>query len=103
MGRALKHAWIPLLLIVVLAVSGLVVSRLHRMFASADLNAGAGAGIEIVHEAVYETAGGKRLLVLHGDRFDGVIACAKWLAHVGDRTGADWKARIAQWRSRLEA
>lgn len=48
MGRALKHAWIPLLVIVVLAVSGLVVSRLHKMFASADLNAGAGAGIEIV-------------------------------------------------------
>jgi len=24
------------------------------------------------------------LLVLHGDRFDGVIACAKWLAHMGD-------------------
>ena len=47
-GRALKHVWIPLLLIVVLAVSGLVVSRLHKMFASADLNAGAGAGIEIV-------------------------------------------------------
>jgi Mycobacterium membrane protein len=47
-GRALKHAWIPLLLIVVLAVSGLVVLRLHKMFASADLNAGAGAGIEIV-------------------------------------------------------
>ena len=47
-GRALKHAWIPLLLIVVLAVSGLVVSRLHKMFASENLNAGAGAGIEIV-------------------------------------------------------
>jgi Mycobacterium membrane protein len=47
-GRALKRAWIPLLLIVVLAVSGLVVSRLHKMFASADLNANAGAGIEIV-------------------------------------------------------
>ena len=33
---------------------------------------------------MHETADGKRLLVLHGDRFDGVIACAKWLAHVGD-------------------
>nr|WP_225951419.1 MmpS family transport accessory protein [Mycobacterium sp. OAS707] len=44
----MKRVWIPLLLIVVLAVSGLVVSRLHKMFASADLNAGAGAGIEIV-------------------------------------------------------
>ena len=48
MGRALKKVWIPLLLIVVLAVSGLVVSRLHKMFASQDLNANAGAGIEIV-------------------------------------------------------
>jgi hypothetical protein len=47
-GRWLKKVWIPLVLIVVLAVSGLVVSRLHKQFASADLNAGAGAGIEIV-------------------------------------------------------
>lgn len=47
-GRVLKRLWIPLLLVVVLAVSGLVVSRLHKLFASQDLNAGAGAGIEIV-------------------------------------------------------
>jgi Mycobacterium membrane protein len=47
-SRGLKKFWIPLVLIVVLAVSGLVVSRLHRMFASEDLNANAGAGIEIV-------------------------------------------------------
>ena len=47
-ARVLKRIWIPLLLVIVLAVSGLVVSRLHRMFASKDLNAGAGAGIEIV-------------------------------------------------------
>jgi hypothetical protein len=47
-GRALKKVWIPLVLIVVLAISALVVSRLHRMFASEDLNAHAGAGIEIV-------------------------------------------------------
>lgn len=43
-----KHAWIPLVLVVVLAISGLVVSRLHRIFGSEDLNANAGAGIEIV-------------------------------------------------------
>ena len=42
------------------------------------------AGIEIIQETVHVTAGGKRFLVLHGDRFDGVIACAKWLAHAGD-------------------
>lgn len=47
-GRTLKKLWIPLLLIVVLAISGLVVSRLHKMFASTDLNANSGAGIEIV-------------------------------------------------------
>jgi len=42
------------------------------------------AGIEIIHEAIHETADGRRLLVLHGDRFDAVIAYAKWLALLGD-------------------
>ena len=42
------------------------------------------AGVEIIQEAIHETADGKRLWVLHGDRFDGVIHFAKWLAHVGD-------------------
>jgi Mycobacterium membrane protein len=42
------RAWIPLVLVVVLAVSGLIVMRLHKVFGSQDLNAGAGAGIEIV-------------------------------------------------------
>lgn len=46
--RFLRKAWIPLTLIVVLAVSALAVSRLHRIFGSQDLNANAGAGIEIV-------------------------------------------------------
>jgi UDP-2,3-diacylglucosamine pyrophosphatase LpxH len=41
-------------------------------------------GIEIIQETVHVTAAGKRLLVLHGDRFDGVITNAKWLAHIGD-------------------
>jgi hypothetical protein len=44
----LKRAWIPLVLVVVLAVSALIVSRIHRIFGSQDLNAGAGAGIKIV-------------------------------------------------------
>jgi len=42
------------------------------------------AGIEVVREAIHTTAQGLRLLVIHGDQFDGVIGCAKWLAHVGD-------------------
>jgi len=41
-------------------------------------------GIEVVHEAVHVTADGRRLWVLHGDAFDGVIQCARWLAHLGD-------------------
>jgi UDP-2,3-diacylglucosamine pyrophosphatase LpxH len=41
-------------------------------------------GIEIINEAIHETADGKRLWVLHGDRFDGVMQYARWLAHVGD-------------------
>ena len=46
------------------------------------------AGIEVVREEIHETAAGLRLLVLHGDQFDGVIGYAKWLAHVGDRAYA---------------
>jgi hypothetical protein len=42
------RVWIPLVLVVVLAVSGLIVVRLHKLFGSQDLNANAGAGIEIV-------------------------------------------------------
>ena len=41
-------------------------------------------GIEVEHEWVHETADGRRLWVLHGDRFDAVIRCAKWLAYLGD-------------------
>jgi UDP-2,3-diacylglucosamine pyrophosphatase LpxH len=41
-------------------------------------------GIEIREEAVHITADGKMLWVIHGDYFDGVIQCAKWLAYVGD-------------------
>jgi MmpS family membrane protein len=42
------RVWIPLVLVMVLASSGLIVSRLHKVFGSQDLNASAGAGIEIV-------------------------------------------------------
>jgi UDP-2,3-diacylglucosamine pyrophosphatase LpxH len=42
------------------------------------------AGITIQHEAVHETADGKQLLVIHGDRFDAVIVSARWLACLGD-------------------
>ncbi|HMM84515.1 UDP-2,3-diacylglucosamine diphosphatase [Azohydromonas sp.] len=41
-------------------------------------------GIEVVDDWMHETADGRRLWITHGDLFDGVIQCARWLAHVGD-------------------
>jgi UDP-2,3-diacylglucosamine pyrophosphatase LpxH len=41
-------------------------------------------GIEVAKDAVHVTADGRRLWITHGDYFDGVIQCAKWLAYVGD-------------------
>lgn len=42
------------------------------------------AGVALAREAIHETADGRRLLVIHGDQFDGVIAYARWLAFLGD-------------------
>ena len=41
-------------------------------------------GVDVVDDWIHETADGRKLWVVHGDRFDGVIQCAKWLAYVGD-------------------
>ncbi|ALG68257.1 UDP-2,3-diacylglucosamine diphosphatase [Beggiatoa leptomitoformis] len=40
--------------------------------------------IHVVDEMVHTTADGRRLLVIHGDQFDGVIQYARWLALLGD-------------------
>ena len=48
----------------------------------AGLNFG---GVEILGEAIHVTADGRRLLILHGDEFDGVVMYAKWLAFLGDQ------------------
>jgi len=45
-------------------------------------------GVEVVPEAIHTTADGRRLLVLHGDEFDGVVLYARWLAFLGDRAYA---------------
>lgn len=55
----------------------------HDEFARKYVNHDFG-GIEVVEDWVHETADGRKLWVMHGDLFDGVIQCAKWLAHVGD-------------------
>jgi UDP-2,3-diacylglucosamine pyrophosphatase LpxH len=41
-------------------------------------------GIEVAEDWIHETADGRKLWITHGDLFDGVIQCAKWLAYVGD-------------------
>lgn len=46
------------------------------------------AGVEITYEALHETADGRKLLVMHGDHFDGVVTYARWLAVAGDHAYA---------------
>jgi UDP-2,3-diacylglucosamine pyrophosphatase LpxH len=41
-------------------------------------------GIEVAEDWIHETADGRRLWITHGDLFDGVVQCAKWLAYAGD-------------------
>lgn len=42
-------------------------------------------GIDIEMNAIFETADGKKYLIMHGDEFDIVVRYAKWLAFLGDR------------------
>ncbi|WP_420456167.1 UDP-2,3-diacylglucosamine diphosphatase [Rubrivirga sp.] len=42
-------------------------------------------GILVQREWTHVTADGRRLLVLHGDEFDGVVRLAPWLSRVGAR------------------
>ncbi|MDE2404471.1 MAG: UDP-2,3-diacylglucosamine diphosphatase [Sphingomonadales bacterium] len=53
-------------------------------------------GVELVLEAEHVTADGRRLLVTHGDSFDGVVLYARWLAFLGDKAyGLLLRANIA--------
>src|SRR6056297_3250761 len=40
--------------------------------------------IELVDEAVHETADGRRLLVVHGDEYDVITRYHRWVAWLGD-------------------
>lgn len=42
-------------------------------------------GIELHMDAIHHTADGRKLLVTHGDAYDGVVLYAKWLAFLGDQ------------------
>ena len=41
-------------------------------------------GVDVVQDTIHVTADGRRLLVTHGDAFDGIVKYAKWLALLGD-------------------
>jgi UDP-2,3-diacylglucosamine pyrophosphatase LpxH len=39
--------------------------------------------LEVQREYIHETLDGRRLLVMHGDEFDGAVQCSRWLAALG--------------------
>ncbi len=40
--------------------------------------------IKLVDEYIHHTADGKKLWCIHGDQFDGVVQCHRWIAFFGD-------------------
>ena len=61
-------------------------------------------GVDVVEDAVHTTADGRRLWVIHGDHFDGVIQYAKWLAYLGDNLyelTLRLNTHLNSWRARL--
>jgi len=59
-------------------------------------------GVEVVDDCVHVTADGRRLWVTHGDLFDGVVQCARWLAVTGD-VAYEFTLKLNRWFNRLRA
>jgi UDP-2,3-diacylglucosamine pyrophosphatase LpxH len=59
-------------------------------------------GIEVVDDCMHVTADGRKLWITHGDLFDGVIQCAKWLAYVGD-AAYEFTLKVNRWFNRARA
>ena len=55
--------------------------------------------IMVTEEAIHRTVDGRLLLVLHGDRFDGITRCHRWLALSGD-VGYDALLVLNRWFNR---
>jgi UDP-2,3-diacylglucosamine pyrophosphatase LpxH len=53
-------------------------------------------GVEVVDDCIHLTADGRRLWVTHGDLFDGVVQCARWLALLGD-AAYEFTLRANRW------
>ena len=59
-------------------------------------------GVEVLDECIHVTADGRRLWITHGDLFDGVIQCAKWLAYTGD-VAYEFVLKLSRWFNRARA
>lgn len=59
-------------------------------------------GVDVVEDCIHVTADGRRLWVTHGDLFDGVIQCAKWLAYLGDQA-YEFTLKVNRWFNRARA
>ena len=59
-------------------------------------------GVDVVDEWIHTTADGRRLWVTHGDLYDGVIQCAKWLAYLGDNA-YEMTLKVNRWLNALRA
>lgn len=57
-------------------------------------------GVDVELESVHETADGRRLLVVHGDQFDGVVRHAKLIALLGS-WAYDVALRVNHWYNGL--
>lgn len=53
-------------------------------------------GVQVHKDIVHTTANGRRLLVIHGDQFDGIVRYSRWLALLGDEA-YDWAIAINHW------
>ena len=59
-------------------------------------------GVDVVEDCMHVCADGRRLWVTHGDLFDGVIQCAKWLAYVGD-AAYEFTLKVNRWFNGVRA
>ena len=53
-------------------------------------------GVDVVEDCMHLTADGRRLWVTHGDLFDGVVQCARWLAIAGDMA-YEFTLKVNRW------
>lgn len=61
-----------------------------------DFDGAVFGNVEIQNEAIHTTADGKRLLILHGDKFDSIVKISPLLAKVGSRL-YDYLLRANRW------